>query len=130
MKKILFLLIMALVPFIYTNAVRPPLSDNNPYEIELEKKPITQGNANLRPRFLNTLEVYHYQVAGMIEIIHCGLGDTDIYILDGNDEIVYHNKLYSSNCSIASILLPNKSGIYTIEIDSEIIYGLGSFIIQ
>ena len=96
MKKLLLLFASVLCPCFYMAAETPQMPDRDSYEVELEKTPIVEGTGELGfPRSVYFLTAYYDSYTGVIDIVHDGLGETSVYILDASGQIVEHAKFYS-----------------------------------
>ena len=112
-------------------AETPQMPDRDSYEVELEKTPIVEGTGELGfPRSVYFLTAYYDSYTGVIDIVHDGLGETSVYILDASGQIVEHAKFYSFVYATESVVLPISSGVYSIVIDSEVVYAYGTVTIQ
>lgn len=131
MKKLLLLFASVLCPCFYMAAETPQMPDRDSYEIELEKTPIVEGTGELGfPRSVYFLTAYYDSYTGVIDIVHDGLGETSVYILDASGQIVEHAKFYSFVYATESVVLPISIGVYSIVIDSEVVYAYGTVTIQ
>lgn len=131
MKKLLLLFASVLCPCFYMAAETPQMPDRDSYEVELEKTPIVEGTGELGfPRSVYFLTAYYDSYTGVIDIVHDGLGETSVYILDASGQIVEHAKFYSFVYATESVVLPISSGVYSIVIDSEVVYAYGTVTIQ
>ena len=131
MKKLLLLFASVLCPCLYMAAETPQMPDRDSYEVELEKTPIVEGTGELGfPRSVYFLTAYYDSYTGVIDIVHDGLGETSVYILDASGQIVEHAKFYSFVYATESVVLPISSGVYSIVIDSEVVYAYGTVTIQ
>lgn len=131
MKKLILLFASVLCPCFYMAAETPQMPDRDSYEVELEKTPIVEGTGELGfPRSVYFLTAYYDSYTGVIDIVHDGLGETSVYILDASGQIVEHAKFYSFVYATESVVLPISSGVYSIVIDSEVVYAYGTVTIQ
>ena len=131
MKKLLLLFASVLCPCFYMAAETPHMPDRDSYEVDLEKTPIVEGTGELGfPRSVYFLTAYYDSYTGVIDIVHDGLGETSVYILDASGQIVEHAKFYSFVYATESVVLPISSGVYSIVIDSEVVYAYGTVTIQ
>ena len=129
MKKLFLLFVSALCPYIYMAAETPQSPNQDSHEIKLEKLPSIDGTGEQgRPRSNYYLEVYYYSSSREIQIIHDGLGEATIYLLDFSGQIVYQGNTYSSNYSTDTIIVPSANDQYTIVIDSQSVYAYGSVV--
>lgn len=130
MKKFLLLFIAAFCPYLYVTAETNLSSNNDSYEIELEKTPIKQSSGEYRPRTIIFLEAYYNPTDNVVEIMHDSLGHTSIYILDESGQIIFQTNIHSSNHSIETIQIPAISGVYNIIIDSVNVYAYGFVLVN
>lgn len=128
MKKFLLLFIASLCPYLYMGAQTSNNSNTDSKEIDLEKK--HNGFGNERPRSIYFLEAYYYSSTEDVTIIHDGLGESVISLLDSYGQVVYYTTIYSSCYSTLDIPVPYIAGSYTVVIDSEMVYACGSFIVR
>lgn len=130
MKKLVMLLFAAISPIWIFAAVAVQAPNQNSDEIDLEKIAKIDETGNLRyPRSINFLKAYYDSINEVISIIHEGLGDTDVYVLDKFGEIVYTDSFSSINLSTDTIPTSFAEGEYTILIDSEYFRAYGLFMI-
>ena len=129
MKKLFLLFIAITYPVIFLFAQsQAPIVDSN--EIELEKTPITIGPGGKDfPRSAYFLEAYYDNHVDIVEIYHDGLGDMNIYIINNSGQIVYHTNTYSSSFTVDAIAISLPDGLYTIIIESDVVYGNGTCLV-
>lgn len=127
MKKLLLLTVSVLCTYLYMAAETPQTPDRDSYEVELEKTPIVEGTGELGfPRSIYFLEAYYNPVSGIVDITHDNLGEMVICLLDSSGRIVYQTRIYSFGYNTDSIIVPNTLGLYTLVIESEVIYAYGT----
>ena len=95
-----------------------------------DRKLTHNGFGNERPRSIYFLEAYYKSSAEAVNIIHDGLGESVISLLDSYGQVVYYTSIYSSCYSTLDIPVPSIAGSYTVVIDSEMVYAYGSFIVR
>ena len=126
MKKLCMLFLAAISPIYLLAAVFVQAPNQNSSEIDLEKVAKIENNGNLGfPRSINFLQAYYDTTTEVVSITHEGLGETDVYILNKSGDIIYQDKIYSTNYSTNSFPIPFPKGEYTIVIDSEHVYAYG-----
>lgn len=106
--------------------------ENDSQGIELEKEPVknTGDDTKTRPRSLYMVDAYYYPSAQILELVHDGLGETDIYLVDSYGTVVHQSHFVSSIYSAEQIIVPDIPGIYTVIIDSDAVYARGVFSIN
>ena len=126
MKKLFLLFIAITYPVIFLSAQsQAPIVDSN--EIELEKTPITIGPGGKDfPRSAYFLEAYYDSHTGILEILHDGLGDTSIFIINYSGQIVYQTHIYSSNYKNEIIFLSDTDEAYALIVVSDVIHAYGA----
>ncbi len=131
MKKLLLLLLATAFSFTFIAAENHPTINSDSKNMELEERtPIKSTGQMSHPRSIYFLEACYIISIGEIEVIHDNLKDTDIYLFDSSGNVLYHTHIYSLNYSIDSIPVPSLNGVYTLVIDSEIVYASGILSIQ
>ena len=131
MKKLLMLIVTVVCPYIYMAAETFQSPDRDYKEIDLEKitENLGPGGQSI-PRSVYFLAAYYDSYTGVVDIIHDGLGETSVYILDASGQIVEQVKIYSCIYATESVVLPISRGVYSIVIDSEVVYAYGTVMIQ
>ena len=131
MKKLLLLIVSVLCPYIDMVAEGFQSPSQESHEIKLEKLPPIEGSGELGfPRSTYFLKANYSSSIREIELIHDNLKNTDVYLLDASGNVLYHMHIYTLNYSIDSIPLPSINGVYTLVIDSEVVYAYGILDIQ
>ena len=135
MKKLILVIIAAALFVIdggsYAIASEPVTPPTNPSKNEDTKEVILNKEYVKNPKkdrdfgadvtaYLNTktrtLDVYLYDS-----------GETNIYVVNSHNEIIFEG-LYDSECfPIASVMLPDEAGRYWVVVSSEYIYAEGLF---
>ncbi len=104
------------------------VSNQDSYEIELEKTPAIESTGEFGfPRSVYFLETYYDSAFRAISVMHDSLGETNIYILDSLGQIVCQSYIHSTSYRTDTIYLPEISGVYSIVIESKVVYAYGSF---
>lgn len=130
MKK-LFLFFIAITWPVFFLAAQSQTPSSTSNEIELEKTPITIGPYDTGfPRSTYFLEAYYDDQVDIVEIYHDGLGDVNIYIINNSGQIVYHTNTYSSSFTVDTIAISVPDGLYSIIIESDVVYGNGTFLVR
>lgn len=131
MRKFI-LLFIAVGCFICSSASAICDSDENTPATEKEKVELGEetGNTSTRPRSLYMVDAYYYPSAQILELVHDGLGETDIYLVDSYGTVVHQSHFVSSIYSAEQIIVPDIPGIYTVIIDSDAVYARGVFSIN
>lgn len=131
MKKLLMLFVTALCPYMYMAAETLQSPDLDSKEIDLEKITLNPGTGGQSiPRSVYFLAAYYDSETGIVDVIHDGLGETSIYILDASGQIVEQANIYSFDYSTETVVLPISIGVYSIIIDSEVVYAYGTVTVK
>ena len=89
------------------------------------------SNPTNRPReVFDYLEASYNQSSRIISVKHEGLGECDIYLLDVSGEIVDQVNIYSHNYSTESLSVPAIAGVYTVIIDSDVVFAYGTLTVN
>lgn len=131
MKKLLFVLLAAICPFVYMGAETHKSAVSDSYEIDLEKTPALEGKGEFGfPRSIYFLEAYYDPSFGEITIKHSDLGNIQVYIYDEQGHLVAQSDYYSSGLTSDVISIPAIKGSYSILIYSSVVYAYGVMTLQ
>lgn len=129
MKKFLLLLI-GFTSSLFLMAMSSTENDGDEQNIKLDKTEQVSNPTNRPREVFDYLEASYNQSSRIISVKHEGLGECDIYLLDVSGEIVDQVNIYSHNYSTESLSVPAIAGVYTVIIDSDVVFAYGTLTVN
>lgn len=129
MKKFLLLLI-GFTSSLFLMAMSSTENDGDEQKIKLDKTEQVSNPTNRPREVFDYLEASYNQSSRIISVKHEGLGECDIYLLDVSGEIVDQVNIYSHNYSTESLSVPAIAGVYTVIIDSDVVFAYGTLTVN
>ena len=129
MKKF-FLLLLAFTSSFFLMAMPSIQNDGDEQRLNLEKIDKVDKESDRRREISDYLESSYNQSSRIISVKHEGLGECDIYLLDVSGEIVDQVNIYSHNYSTESLSVPAIAGVYTVIIDSDVVFAYGTLTVN
>lgn len=129
MKRFLFVVILSLLSIAsFAHCIGDSKTTTPDKQTIIIKKTFV-SNGNQRSLF-GEIKAYACFQTGTIEVELYDTGETNIYIVNANNDVIDECTVDSDFTQSATLLLPIEKGRYYIVIDSPILYGEGTFLIK
>ena len=121
-----FLAILALFSYFAPVYAITLLDDDDKDRIPITGEIITGQTHQIIRSELVYVDAFYFPSADYVNLIYVGIGDADVYIVNSENEVQCHERLYEGSNSM-NIYCQLSLGSYTLIIESDCYYGEGSF---